>query len=187
MSSGPRQPREKILRLLERIEAEIRPSIDPLVDQFVWAGSVRRQKPAIGDLDLVIRLRPGTDHQSISDALLTIAQDRALLSDGAVKKSLRLRGSGIKMEVYIARSATPDLFAPVPSDFGIILHTATGSLSWNVQMTRLAREAGLRYSPFTGLIRLSDGAVLPCETEEQLFAHLGLPFVDPTTRTWPPQ
>jgi DNA polymerase (family X) len=183
MSAGTRQPREKILRLCERIEAEIRPELEPMVSAMEWAGSIRREKPTVGDLDLVIRLRAGMPDAGVSAAIRHIAADNTLLLDGQTKKSLRLRGSGIKLEVYIARDATEDLLCRIPSDWGIILHTATGSLAWNVKVCRVAADLGLRYSPFTGLVRLADGVVLPCETEEQLFGHLGLPFVPPPARS----
>jgi DNA polymerase/3'-5' exonuclease PolX len=81
-----RQPREKILRLLSRIEDTIRPALDPLVCAFDWAGSVRRMRPTVGDLDLVVCLRPGARHDEISPVLRTIAEGGLLITDGQTKK-----------------------------------------------------------------------------------------------------
>lgn len=177
-----KQPLDKVLRLTQKIEAALRPEWDAMVSELVWAGSVRRERPTVGDLDLVVLLRPGARHDALAPALKGISADGVLRLDGQTKKMILLRGCGIKLEVYVARPREEDLLAAVPSDFGIILHTATGSLEWNIKMTRLAREQGYRYSPFTGLVRVSDNAVLPCETEDELFAHLGLPFVPPNLR-----
>ena len=139
-----RQPREKVLRLLDKIESEIRPSLDPLVSSFDWAGSVRRCRPTVGDLDLVVCLRPGVHPAAVSNILRNIAAGGLLVTDGQTKKSLRLRGSGIKLECYIAHEGIHDLVSSVPGNHGVILHTATGSYSWNL-FNRA--DIFLRYGP----------------------------------------
>lgn len=182
MSSGPRHPREKVLRLIEKIDAELKPKIEPFISSYTWAGSIRRMCETVGDLDLVLCLRSGIHHAGLTSALRPLAMGEKLLTVGPTKKSLRLRGSGIKLEIYCAHDRIDDMISPIPSDHGIILHTATGSYDWNLKICRVAANLGLRYSPFMGLIRASDHAVLPCETEAELFDHLRLEFVQPQHR-----
>lgn len=186
MSQGGKQPREKVLRLLPRIEAELTPWLQGNAARWEWAGSVRRERPMVGDLDLVVCLAEGaTGDAGLGHALRPLAGGGLLELDGQTKKSLRLRGSGIKLEVYVARPRAPDLFGGTPGNWGVLLATATGSLEWNIGMTRAARALGLRYSPFLGLVREADGVVLPCETEEELYSRLGMDWVPPKEREAP--
>lgn len=131
------------------------------------AGSARRRKETVGDLDLVASGPPGA---GFAARLAAYPLTAAVLAGGDTKTVVRLAG-GVQVDLRVV----------APEDHAAALHHATGSKAHHVRLRGLARERGFSLSEY-GLARLEGGAPLKVGSEEELYAALGLPFVPPELR-----
>ncbi len=141
---------------LERIPGVMRVEI---------AGSYRRGRDTVGDLDVVVCAR--SDATPIK-ALQHYDDLKALSAAGATKASGMLR-NGLQVDIRVLP----------PESFGAALHYLTGSRDHAIQLRRLAQKKGLKlseYGLFRGAKRLA-GA-----TEEEVYAALGLAWIPPELR-----
>ena len=129
------------------------------------AGSYRRGRETVGDLDVLISARRGS---SPFEALKSYRDLRALTSQGTTKASGVLRN---RLQV--------DFRVVQPESFGAALQYFTGSRDHNIRMRRRAQERGFKLSEY-GLFR--DSARVAGRTEEEVFAALGLPWIEPELR-----
>ena len=162
-SSGGRQPLGSVLPLAREIERRLAEL--PGVEQAVVAGSVRRSRETIGDLDFVVSCRaPGAVAEAFA-ALPEVAHVHAL----GERKTL----------VRLARGMDADLRVVAPESFGAALLYFTGSKAHNLALRSLARRRGLKLNEY-GLFR--GDRQLAGRSEEQVYEALGLRFVPPELR-----
>lgn len=134
--------------------------LEPYVSRGVVAGSVRREKPQIGDVDVVI----------IPEDITKTAA--FLVTEGFDGGEHKMAGviDGIQMDVYFATE----------EDFGAQLLMWTGSAKFNVRMRKVAKDKGWTLNQYG----LFDGETcLASKTEEEIFSALGMEFVSPAERT----
>jgi DNA polymerase (family 10) len=137
----------------------------PGVTRAEIAGSYRRGRDTVGDLDVVVCGRRGP---GIFAALRRYDDLRELTAAGTTRASGVLR-NGLQVDVRVVP----------PQSFGAALHYFTGSRDHNVHVRRRAQERGLKlneYGLFRGKRRVAG------RTEEDLFAALGLPWIPPELR-----
>jgi DNA polymerase (family 10) len=131
------------------------------------AGSARRMKETVADLDLVAS---SADPSGVAARLASFPSVVEVLAQGETKTTVRL-ASGLQVDLRIA----------APEDHATALHHLTGSKAHHVKLRGLARERGYSLSEY-GLARLDGGAPVKVATEEALYAALGLPFIPPELR-----
>jgi DNA polymerase (family 10) len=137
----------------------------PGIDQVEVAGSYRRGRETVGDLDFLVCSRKPVD---IGKALLAYDETASLLTAGQTKSSAVLK-SGLQVDVRLVP----------PASFGSALHYFTGSKAHNIHVRRLAMERGLKvneYGVFRGERQIA-GA-----TEPSVFKAVGLPYIEPELR-----
>lgn len=138
------------------------------------AGSIRRGRETIGDVDILI----ASDHAApIMAAFVNMENVARVLGHGATKSSVELL-SGLQADLRVLEKAR----------WGTALHYFTGSQAHNVKMRQIALDRGLSlnehaFSPVDDSKRVMDSAEkILCDTEEQVYQTLGLPFVPPELR-----
>jgi DNA polymerase (family 10) len=137
----------------------------PGLSDVVVAGSVRRQRPTVGDIDL---LAVGTDGEGIARHFAGFPRFREILVQGATKASAVL-DSGMQV----------DLRAVPPASFGAALLYFTGPKAFNIELRKRALEQGLKlneYGLFKGARQVA-GA-----TERSVLDALGVDWVAPEAR-----
>lgn len=139
----------------------------PAVQRVAFAGSARRGRETIGDLDIIA---------SSDDGAAVIAAFVALPGVGQVLAQGREKAS-----VVLAQGLQVDLLVVRDHQFAAALHHFTGSKEHNIAMRELARSRRLRISEH-GILDEATGAVLPVETEADVFAAVDLPFIPPELR-----
>lgn len=137
----------------------------PGVSRVEIAGSYRRGRDTVGDLDVLVCA--GREARPI-EALQRYGELGRLTAAGATKAAGLLR-SGLRFDVRVLEAAS----------FGSALHYFTGSRDHNIQLRRRAQERGLKLSEY-GLFR--GNRRIAGATEEGVFAALGLPFIPPELR-----
>lgn len=154
--------------------SEARPIAEDLVahlkkghglSEVVVAGSYRRGKETVGDLDVLVAAK-GKTH--VVERFVGYDEVVEVLAQGDTRAAVRLR-SGIQVDLRL-----------VPEEsFGAALHYFTGSKAHNVALRKRAQERGLKvneYGVFRGEERIAG------ETEASVFESVGLPFVPPELR-----
>lgn len=137
----------------------------PGVKQIIAAGSYRRAKETIGDLDILVTASPGSP---VMDRFVSYPEVEEVLAHGATKSSLRL---ACKLQVDVR---------VVPEDsYGAALQYFTGSKAHNVALRQLAQQRGLKINEY-GVFK-GDQSVAGA-TEESVYASVGLPWISPELR-----
>jgi len=141
---------------------------NPLVKQVAAAGSLRRMKETVGDLDILASGKNGTE---IIRAFTKLPGTLRVLSAGDTKGSIIIKTETTERQI--------DLRIVAESEFGAALQYFTGSKSHNIKLRAMAKARGLKiseYGVFGGVKKIA-GA-----TEEEVYAVLGLPWIPPEMR-----
>lgn len=144
------------------------------VESVTPAGSLRRRRETIGDLDLLVTMRPGRDHQKDVDAvaahILKYPAIEETLAHGENKISVRLNG-GMQVDVRLLEKKS----------FGAALLYFTGSKEHNIALRGRANEMDWTLNEYA-LSTLKGGKIVASRTEEEIYAKLKLDFVPPELR-----
>ncbi|MGE0079892.1 MAG: DNA polymerase/3'-5' exonuclease PolX [Thiohalomonadaceae bacterium] len=158
-----RIPRHEARPHAEALERHL--SAVPGVAQVVVAGSYRRGRDTVGDLDLLVTADTPAAVMERFSSYPAVAQVTAL---GPTRAAVVLRG-GLQVDLRLVP----------PQSFGAALHYFTGSKAHNVRVRRLGQLRGLKvneYGVFRGAERVAG------DTELSVFAAVGLPFIEPELR-----
>ena len=132
-----------------------------------YCGSLRRFSETIGDIDIIVAASAG---EPVMEALLAMTfVDRVLL-----------RGAG-KTSVVTHRGTQVDVRVVEPHQLGAALMYFTGSKGHNIKLRMRALARGLTLNEYA-LSEIEGGKVIASETEEQIYAALGLPWISPVLR-----
>jgi DNA polymerase (family 10) len=136
-------------------------------EQATYAGSVRRMKETIRDLDI---LAAGDDATRIAESFANLPQ----------VARVALRG-GTKTSVVVAEGLQVDLRIVAADEFGSALQYFTGSKQHNVKVREHAVKKGLKLSEY-GLFTVSDDKRIASAAEEEVYEALGMQTPLPTMR-----
>ena len=171
---------------------EDRVSIIPGVIRAELAGSARRRRETIGDLDIVVGAEPG-NHDSVIEAILAFPGIAEVKGHGESKVSLILEAEMLEGTGESGSDATIDAQVRIvaPATFPFTLAYFTGSKEHNIRMRQTAIDRGLRLNEFglfpeeaagdaTGLEAAKH--TLECADEADIYRHLGMSWVPPEMR-----
>lgn len=145
----------------------------PGVDKVTPAGSLRRGRETVGDLDLLITGKccaNDAQRRKVQDAILEFPGILEVLAKGENKVSFKLR-TGMQVDVRLLP----------PESFGAALQYFTGSKNHNVSLRQRALRMGYTLSEY-GLLRVEDNKSVAAKTEEEIYRKLGLAFIPPELR-----
>jgi DNA polymerase (family 10) len=172
-----RERRMLLHQARDAVELVRAPLLDvPGVARVVGAGSWRRRRETIGDLDLLVEV---ADAGEVIDRFTHLPPVASVINRGTEKAAVRL-ATGIQV----------DLMRMAPAAGGTYLVHFTGSKAHNVRLRERARDRGWSLSE-KGFLRLGpDGAPAPdgeaelrtFATEEEVYAFLDLPYIEPELR-----
>jgi len=141
------------------------------VEKISVAGSVRRKKETVGDIDFLVSIKDGSDTYLINKIMNTfVGMDEVIkiVSKGETRSSIKTR-QGLDMDLRL-----------VPlSSFGAALQYFTGSKEHNIALRRIAIKEGLKlneYGLFKGERKIKG------ETEEEIYERLGMDWIPPELR-----
>jgi DNA polymerase (family 10) len=137
----------------------------PTVKQIDMAGSFRRRRETVGDLDILVSC---DSPAQIMTLFISHEDVQRVIARGDTKSSVILRG-GMQVDLRVIE----------PESYGAALHYFTGSQLHNIALRRLARQMGLKineYGVFNEEQRIAG------QTEADVFAALKLPYIQPELR-----
>jgi DNA polymerase (family 10) len=135
------------------------------IKDITVAGSYRRRKETVGDLDILTTSEKGSD---IMDRFVKYGDVEKALSKGETRSSVLLR-TGVHVDLRVV----PDV------SYGAAMHYFTGSKAHNIAIRTLGVKKGLKineYGVFRGSRRIAG------RTEDEVFGSVGLPFIPPEMR-----
>ncbi|MGN6726587.1 MAG: PHP domain-containing protein, partial [Tepidisphaeraceae bacterium] len=179
--AGGRRGLVDVLPIADRLLSEVRQL--PGVEQAEVAGSLRRWRETIGDVDIVAAIGPRADAEAITAAFTHFLLVEKVLGQGPTKASVLVE-SGLQVDLRI-----------VPADhYGAALQYFTGSKEHNVKLRGLAQDRGLTLNEW-GLYKVADYEKQKKETgkppaikavasvsEADIYEALGLPLIPPELR-----
>lgn len=143
------------------------------VDKITPAGSLRRGRETVGDLDLLVTGKVGSNEAlraKTIDKILTFPGIKDVLAKGDNKVSFKLL-SGLQVDVRLLP----------PESFGAALQYFTGSKSHSVTLRQRALRMGYTLNEY-GLATVKDEKRVAGKTEEEIYKTLGLAWIPPELR-----
>ena len=140
----------------------------PGIEAVTPAGSLRRGRETIGDLDLLVT---GPNAAAALDRIAAHPRVHEVLGRGANKTSVKFGREGLQVDVRALEHAT----------FGAAMQYFTGSKEHNVALRQRAIRMGFKLSEY-GLFRAEDDVRVAGETEEEVYKTLGLDWIPPELR-----
>lgn len=143
----------------------------PFVSKIVFAGSLRRMRETVGDLDFLASPKKPSDGPAVMKAFMELSEVASIGDHGETKATVRMRAG--------RRTVDADLRVVPGESFGSALHYFTGSKTHNIRIRELGVKKGLKineYGIFRGAERIGGSA------EGDVFRALGLPFIPPEMR-----
>lgn len=179
-------PRSAALEVAKELCARLKPHCKKLI----VAGSLRRRKAEVGDVEILYVSRMAERPLDMfSTQLVSLADEEItkMLDDGSLTKRPSKTGStawGDKNKLAVHRSGMPvDLFSTVDESWCNYLVCRTGPANSNTRIATEAQRRGYRWNPYgIGYTKLADGTVTAMDSEAAVFAFVGLPYAEPWER-----
>jgi DNA polymerase (family X) len=156
---------QRIEEYLKRIKA---------VDRLTIAGSVRRRKETIGDIDILI---VSNNPKEVMDRFVDMPGVQNVFGKGETKSSVKIK-QGMNVDLRVVGSES----------YGAALNYFTGSKDHNVALRGIAIKKGLKLNEY-GLYKASsvnsrelNGEIVAGRTEEELYKALGMDYIEPEMR-----
>jgi len=162
------------LEAAKRVAETIVERLRPLCQRIEIAGSIRRGRPEVGDIDLVVL---AADVEAVKRRCL---ERCTTVSNGDQNFIVRMPG-GLQVDIYFARGPVTDMFAPQPSNWASLLVLRTGSREHNIFLVEKAQALGLEWRPYLGVMD-PEGYVISGDDEGSIYNALGMPLVEPRFR-----
>ena len=154
----------RALEIAEEVIAALRAATP--VQEATYAGSLRRARQTIGDLDILVA---ADDPAAVVRAFCTLPMVARVESSGDEKAT-----------VYLHSGMQADLIAVPPAMWGSALQHFTGGQAHNIRFRSMVLERGLSFSEHG--FKHADGTTVPCATEAEVYAAVGLPWIPPELR-----
>ncbi|MEU6308652.1 DNA polymerase/3'-5' exonuclease PolX [Streptomyces chartreusis] len=164
-SSGDRVLIDVAMSLAEDIVAEMS-QVDGVV-RCAYAGSLRRARETIGDIDVLVAAKRAAP---VMRAFTELPYVSEVIAHGQKKTSVRT-----------TRGLQVDLRVVPPDSWGAAMQYFTGSKAHNIRTREMAVHQKLKLSEY-GLFDTETGERIVSRTEEDVYARLGLPWIPPTLR-----
>jgi DNA polymerase (family 10) len=131
------------------------------------AGSLRRMRETIGDIDLLVAAE---EVDPVMEVFVALPQVAEVIARGPTKSSVRLH-TGQQVDLRVIQ----------PQHWGAALQYFTGSKDHNVRLREIALKQGYSLNEYS-LTRVKDGKDFFCHEEREVYKKLGLPFIPPELR-----
>ncbi|WP_100405053.1 DNA polymerase/3'-5' exonuclease PolX [Bacillus solitudinis] len=156
-----------VIPVAEKIENQL--ECFEKVEQFSRAGSLRRLRETVKDLDFIIAT---DDPTRVREQLLELDNITTIIASGETKVSI---------EVISDFPISVDFRLVTPAEFATTLHHFTGSKDHNVKLRQIAKARGEKISEY-GVENVETGDIKTFKTEEAFFQYFDLPFIPPEAR-----
>jgi DNA polymerase (family 10) len=152
---------------VQELIEELKNACGSAVEKISPAGSLRRLRPTIGDIDLLVA---SEQPQIIIDAFVKLPQVREVLAKGDTKATI-VAHNGMQADLRVLE----------PARWGTALQYFTGSREHNIRVRDLALKKGLSLSEWS-FTRIKSGKEILCADEKEVYELLGMAWIPPELR-----
>ena len=142
----------------------------PGVHQLALAGSLRRKKETVGDIDIVITAEQKF-WRKIINKITQLPQVKKTLAAGQTKASIVLRKNDVQVDIRIVHD----------DEFGAAMFYFTGSKEHNIHLRTIAKQKGWKLNEY-GVFDERTGKRLAGRTEEEIYNLFGFRYISPEKR-----
>lgn len=180
-------PRAEAISVARELYQELKPNCE----RVILAGSLRRRKSFVGDVEIIYLPKFSEVQETLFDLVrvnLADAKLQELLLKGTLEKRLNSHGSisswgpKNKHALHNATQIPVDLFEATPANWFNNLVCRTGSMENNVRIASSAQRKGWLWHPYGEGFTDEEGNVVPVESEQDVFRLAGLPYLEPWQR-----
>ena len=168
--------------------------IQRICERLICAGSLRRRKLAVGDVEILYIPKFATVQDGFFDSKRVNVVDEALeemLKTGIIAKRKNMNGSVMwgdknKLAVHVASGIPVDFFAATEANWFNYLVCRTGGSENNVAICNAAITKGWKWNPYgRGFSRANaiGGEIHQVSSEREVFEFVGLPYREPWERS----
>lgn len=170
---APQTKKRMPLSVAQSIGKELLTQITPLkgVKKALLAGSLRRKKDTVGDIDIVLSAEQ-KNRKRIMNNIIRLPIVKKVLAAGETKVSLLLEKEEVQVDIRMVNE----------DSFGAALFYFTGSKEYNIQFRTLAHQRNWKMNEY-GVFDEHTGKKLAGKTEEEIFNLFQIPWLEPEKRT----
>lgn len=139
----------------------------PGVVRACYAGSLRRMRDTVGDVDLLVA---ADDPSGVMAAFCGLGFVSRVLGHGTTKSSV-VTTAGLQVDLRVVDA----------SSWGAALLYFTGSKAHNIRLREIAQHLGMKLSEY-GLFEAASGKLIAAASEKEVYGHLHMPFIPPLLR-----
>ena len=139
----------------------------PSVSRAEYCGSLRRMRETVADIDIIVAT---DDPQAVGDHVVDLPLVGEIIGHGATKTSF-VTPAGLQVDVRVVE----------PTQLGAAMQYFTGSKSHNIEVRQRALAKGMTLNEY-GLVDVETGDLIASETEEDVYAAIGLEWISPPMR-----
>lgn len=172
------------------VAKDLQAMIAPACKRIAIAGSLRRMKPEVGDIELlfvpILSERPdGLFDSKLVDVCSEVVEK--MLSDGLLAKRPNVNGHFTwgernKLAIHVPSGIPVDLFGTSEENWWVSLVVRTGSKETNLALTMGAQAKNAKLNAYGCGVTWSDGTTTPATSEQHVFEMCGVPHKEPQFR-----
>ena len=173
------------------VAEQLRQILLPSCERIEIAGSLRRQQPDVGDIELLCIpktiVTPGgllgmfTTSENALDTAVMVLLGQEFLNYRLNSKGAKIYGSLNKLLVHVESGIPVDIFSTTIKNWGMALVVRTGPKEFNIRMMARFRQEGMRGHAYGGVTD-GDGQEIGCPDEATVFRQLGWLYQEPVAR-----
>lgn len=179
--------------LAMQVAAELCRALKPACERLIVAGSLRRRKPTVGDIEILyiskteIRQDPcdmfATIKVNLCDELISGLEKSGIMARRKNVNGSVMYGQKNKLMQHVATGMPVDLFAATAVNWWNYLVCRTGPAESNTRIAMAAQNRGWKWNPYgPGFSHRRTGERRPMNSEEEVFTFVGLPYAIPEGR-----
>jgi len=173
------------------VARELCAALRPACERLIVAGSLRRRRPTIGDVEVLYIPKlewcrdPGdffaSGQVNRADQVLDDLERRGILARRQNVNGSQIYGPNNKLMIHLATGLPVDLFAATEANWWNYLVCRTGPAESNIRIAAAAKARGWHWNPYgPGFTRR--GEVAAMRSEQDVFAFVNLPYAEPWER-----
>jgi DNA polymerase/3'-5' exonuclease PolX len=174
-----------------QVAREVLVAITPACERVIVAGSLRRRRQEVGDVEILYVSRMEQDPTSdlfaptsrpVVDSAIALLEQRGILRRRESKIGTEVFGPKNKLMVHLPTSVPVDFFSTTVSAWWNYLVCRTGGKQNNIRICEAARKKGWQWKPYSEGFLEYGYRVIPVASEQEVFSLVGLPYLEPWER-----
>ena len=186
MSEKQKYPRSDALKVAK----ELCDRLTPFCERIIVAGSLRRRKLEVGDVEILFIPKITHERDGLFDTVPTSAAEVAIqkLLDAEILTMRPSKTGGFswgklnKLAIHRATGIPVDLFATNEDCWYVSKVIRTGGKETNLMLTTGAHKFGRTLHAYGSGFTGRDGQLITCKSEEEVFELAGVPYTEPWNR-----